>query len=71
MNKNLQDNDLPLMFVLVMHNEHARPLGLVDELAEELDFITLKSMPLNMTPLIHTISRLFQTLKAKDIFKRV
>lgn len=60
MKKNLKDNDLPLMFLLVMHNGYARPLGLGDELAEELDFITLKSLPLNTTPLIPTIRRYFK-----------
>ena len=51
--KYLQENNLPLKCLLVMDNVPVHPPGLSDELVEVLDFITVKFLPPNTTPLTH------------------
>jgi len=72
--KYLQENNLPLKCLLVMDNASAHPPGLADELMEDLDFITVKFLPPNTTPLIqpmdqHVISN-FKKLYTKEHFQR-
>ena len=65
---------MPLKCLLVMDNAPAHPLGLADELMEELDFITLKFLPPNMTPLIQPMDQQvisnFKKLYTKALFQR-
>ena len=72
--KYLQENNLPLKCLLVMHNAPAYPPGLADELMEELDFITVKFLPPNMTPLIQPMDQQvvsnFKKFYTKALFQR-
>jgi len=71
--KYLQENNLPLKCLLVMDNAPAYPPGLADELMEELDFITLKFLPPNTTPLIQPMDQQvisnFKKLYTKALFQ--
>ena len=69
MKKYLQENNLPLKCLLVMDNAPAHPPGLADELMEELDFITVKFLPLNTTMDQQVISN-FKKLYTKALFQR-
>lgn len=72
--KYLQENNLQLKCLLVMDNAPAHSPGLSDELVEELDFITLKFLPPNMTPLIQPMDQQvisnFKKLYTKALFQR-
>jgi len=72
--KYLQENNLPLKCLLVMDNAPAHPPGLAGELMEELDFITVKFLPPNTTPLIQPMDQQvisnFKKLYTKALFQR-
>jgi len=72
--KYLQENNLPLKCLLVMDNAPAHLPGLADELMKELDFITVKFLPPNMTPLIQPMDQQvisnFKKLYNKALFQR-
>jgi len=72
--KYLQENNLPLKCLLVMDNAPAHPLGLADELMEELDFITVKFLPPNTSPLIQPMDQQvisnFKKLYTKALYQR-
>jgi len=72
--KYLQENNLPLKCLLVMDNAPAHPPGLAEELMEESDFITVKFLSPNTTPLIQPMDQQvisnFKKLYTKTLFQR-
>lgn len=70
----LEKNDLPLQCLLVMDNAPAHPPDLEDELVEEFDFIKVKFLPANTTPLIQPMDQQvisnFKKLYTKALFER-
>ena len=72
--KYLEENDLPLKCLLVMDNAPAHPPGLEDDLDTTYDFISVKFLPPNTTPLLqpmnqHVIAS-FKKLYTKALFSR-
>ena len=70
----LLDNGLPLKCLLLMDNAPAHPVGLEDELDEELNFITFKFLPPNTTALIQPMDQQvianFKKLYTRELFAR-
>jgi len=72
--KYLLEKNLPLTVLLVMDNAHAHPPGLEDDLLEEFEFIKVKFLPPNITPLLQPMDRQvisnFKKLYTKALFQR-
>ena len=65
---------MPLRCLLVMDNAPAHPPGLEDDLTDEFDFIKIKFLPPNTTPLIQPMDQRvianFKQLYIKFLFQR-
>ncbi|XP_060125417.1 tigger transposable element-derived protein 1 isoform X1 [Zootoca vivipara] len=72
--KYLQDKNLPMKCLLVMDNAPAHPPGLAEELMEEFNFISVKFLPPNATPLIQPMDQQvisnFKKLYTKALFQK-
>lgn len=72
--KYLLDNNLPLKVLLVMDNASAHSADLEDDLLEELNFIKIKFIPPNITPLIQPMDQQvisnFKKIYTKALFQR-
>ncbi|XP_066242692.1 tigger transposable element-derived protein 1-like [Saccopteryx leptura] len=72
--KCFQDNQLPLNCLLVMDNAPTHPSGLEYTLLEVFSFITVKSLPPNITPVVQpmdqNVTSNFQKLYTKAMFQR-
>ena len=70
----LLKNDLPLKCCLLMDNAPAHPPSLKDEMHEKCEFITVKFLPPNTTPLIQPMDQQvianFKKLYTKYLFKK-
>ncbi|XP_039632281.1 tigger transposable element-derived protein 1-like [Polypterus senegalus] len=70
----LLENNLPLKVMLLMDNAPAHPPGLEDDLLEEFDFIKVKFLPPNTTPLLQPMDQQvisnFKKLYTKALFQR-
>ena len=55
--KYLLEKNLPLKVLLVMDNAPAHPSGLEDDLLEEFEFIKVKFLPPNTTPLLQPMDQ--------------
>ena len=72
--KYLQEKNLPLKCLLVLDNAPAHPPGLEDDLVDEFDFIQIKYLPPNTTPLIQPMDQQvisnFKKLYTKALFRK-
>lgn len=72
--KFLLDKNLPLIALLVMDNAPAHPPNLEDDLLEDLEFIKVKFLPPNTTPLLQPMDQQvisnFKKLYTKALFQR-
>ena len=72
--KYLLEKNLPLKVLLVMDNAPAHPPGLEDDLLEEFEFIKVKFLPPNTTPLLQPMDQQvisnFKKLYTKALFQR-
>lgn len=72
--KYLEEKNLPLRCLLIMDNAPAHPPGLEDDLMEEFDFIKIKFLPPNTTPLLQPMDQQvtanFKKLYTKYLFQR-
>ncbi|XP_028658934.2 tigger transposable element-derived protein 1-like [Erpetoichthys calabaricus] len=70
----LEEKNLPLKALLIMDNAPAHPSSLQDYVLPELDFITVKFLPPNTTPLIQAMDQQaisnFKKLYTKALFQR-
>ena len=70
----LEENNLPLKCLLVMDNAPAHPPGLEDDLDITYDFINVKFLPPNTTPLLQPMDQQvisnFKKLYTKGLFTR-
>ena len=70
----LEEKNLPLKALLIMDNAPAHPSGLQDYVLLELDFITIKFLPPNTTPVIQPMDQQvisnFKKLYTKALFQR-
>ncbi|XP_028654700.1 tigger transposable element-derived protein 1-like [Erpetoichthys calabaricus] len=70
----LEEKNLPLKALLIMNNAPAHPPSLQDYVLPELDFITVKFLPPNTTPLIQPTDQQvisnFKKLYTKALFQR-
>ena len=55
--KYLEEKKLPLRCCLLMNNAPAHPPGLEEDLTEEFDFIKIKFLPANTTPLLQPMNQ--------------
>nr|XP_020452715.1 tigger transposable element-derived protein 1 [Monopterus albus] len=71
--KYLLEKNLPLKVLLVMDNAPAHPPGLEDDLLEEFEFIKVKFLPPNTTPLLQPMDQQvtsnFKKLYTKALFQ--
>ena len=64
MKEYLKEKQLPLTCLLVMDNATAHPHDLDDNFSDGFDFIKVKLLPRNMTPLLHPmIQQVISSLK--------
>ena len=72
--KYLLEKNLPPKILLVMDNAPAHPPGLEDDLLEEFEFIKVKFLPPNTTPLLQPMDQQvisnFKKLYTKALFQR-
>ena len=72
--KYLEEKKLPLRCCLLMDNAPAHPPGLEEDLTEEFDFIKIKFLPANTTPLLQPMDQQvianFKKLYTKFLFQR-
>nr|XP_033807654.1 tigger transposable element-derived protein 1-like [Geotrypetes seraphini] len=72
--KYLLEKKLPLKVLLIMDNGPAHPPGLEDNLLEEFEFIKVKFLPPNTTPLLQPMDQQvisnFKKLYAKALFQQ-
>ena len=72
--KYLEENNLPLRCLLLMDNAPAHPPGLEEDLDMEYDFIKVKFLPPNTTPLLQPMDQQvisnFKKLYTKELFSR-
>lgn len=72
--KYLEENNLPLRCLLLMDNAPAHPPGLEEDLGMEYDFIKVKFLPPNTTPLLQPMDQQvisnFKKLYTKELFSR-
>ena len=72
--KYLEENGLPKRCLLLMDNAPAHPPDLADELTGKYDFIEIKFLPPNTTPLIQPMDQQvisnFKKLYTKSLFRR-
>ena len=70
----LLKNNLPLKALLLLDNAPAHPPGVEEELGEEYDFIQVRFLPPNTTPLIQPMDQnviaTFKRLYTKALFER-
>ncbi|XP_051819411.1 activating transcription factor 7-interacting protein 2 isoform X1 [Antechinus flavipes] len=72
--KYLQEKELPLKALLIMDSAPAHPPGLENDLLEEFNFITVKFLPPNTTPLLQPMDQQiisnFKKLYTKALFQK-
>ncbi|XP_018410276.1 PREDICTED: tigger transposable element-derived protein 1-like [Nanorana parkeri] len=72
--KYLLEKNLPLKALLIMDNAPAHPPGLEDDLLEEFEFIRVKFLPPNTTPILQPMDQQvisnFKKLYTKALFQR-
>ena len=72
--KYLEENNVPLRCLLLMDNAPAHPPGLEEDLDMEYDFIKVKFLPPNTTPLLQPMDQQvisnFKKLYTKELFSR-
>ena len=72
--KYLEENNLPLRCLLLMDNAPAHPPGVEEDLDMEYDFIKVKFLPPNTTPLLQPMAKQvisnFKKLYTKELFSR-
>jgi hypothetical protein len=70
----LEEKNLPLKALLIMDNASTHPPNLQDYVLPEFDFITVKFLPPNTTPLIQPMDQQvisnFKKLYTKALFQR-
>ena len=70
----LEEKKLPLCCLLIMDNAPAHPPGLEDDLTDEFEFIKIKFLPPNTTPLLQPMDQQvianFKKLYTKFLFQR-
>ena len=72
--KYLEEKKLPLRCCLLMDNAPAHPPGLGEDLTKEFDFMKIKFLPTNITPLLQPMDQQvianFKKLYTKFLFQR-
>ncbi|XP_067143112.1 tigger transposable element-derived protein 1-like [Centruroides vittatus] len=72
--KYLQEKNLPIKCLLLLDNAPAHPPGLEEDLVEEFDFIRVKYLPPNTTPLLQPMDQQvisnFKKLYTKSLFRK-
>ncbi|BFZ21274.1 hypothetical protein BsWGS_24313 [Bradybaena similaris] len=71
--KYLEENNPPLLCLLLMDNAPAHPPGLEEDLGMEYDFIKVEFLPPNTTPLLQPMDQQvinFKKLYTKELFSR-